>query len=167
MRKRLGLFHFLAPPSLKKQPSQHPTVTGPLNLHFPLHGSTQPASPLSLRDLFKEAPVPLCCLGLQPYCPGASLHIYSLLDFCLLAFLRLWLIEGHTGPSNPRKPSSNTNTLKPHFINICRNWSSAPLPKFPQGYTFQAWIRDSTGALGLVKDLADSAQELLLLMWTF
>lgn len=87
VRKRLGLSPFLpAPPSSKRQLPQHPAVIRHLNLLFPLCGFTQPALPLSLKHLFKEASVPFCCCSLQPYCPGASLHIYSLLSFCLLLF---------------------------------------------------------------------------------
>lgn len=107
--------------SLNRQPSQLRSLdTGiysSLCLNAPLASHNLPPLPhtlpcLSPGDLFKEALGlalhfhVLCCLGFQPYCPGASLHIYSLLVFCLSvcfclpSSLRLWLIEGHTRPSN-------------------------------------------------------------------
>lgn len=102
---------FLAP-LLKKTTFPASSCHWTLELALPSLWLHTTCSPLSLGETHLKRLRCLQCIstahsaafGLQPCCPGTSLHIYRLLASCLLAFLRLWLIEDHTGPSNPLNP---------------------------------------------------------------
>lgn len=108
--------------SLKRQPSQLPTVTGCLNLLFPLSGMLSLASHNLLPHFLQESSLKMlqCSQGISyhsllpwpsailSWCELAYLYLYCcfvlLIGFCLPAFLRPWLIEGHKGPSNTLNP---------------------------------------------------------------